>query len=212
MRMENYNKVAAVVLAAGYSSRAPGFKPLLPLGATSVIEVVARSLREAAVSEIIVVLGHRSDEIVPVLDRIEVNYITNEQHDAGMITSVRAGVRALSASAEAFLVLPVDMPLVKSSTMQKLYDFWQTAKPDVVYPVFQGMRGHPILISARLREAILSWDTQEGLNVFLRGYEQDAYWVEVKDAGILKDLDTAHDYQEIINLYTDDFTAKANLS
>ncbi len=197
--MRGADKPAAVVLAAGCSSRAPGFKPLLPLGGSTVIENTIGSLRRAGVDDITVVAGHRAAELLPVLDRIAVRAVVNDRYRDGMFSSVVAGVKSLPADAGAFFILPADIPLVKSHTIRRLARAARKGGNDVVYPVFQGRRGHPPLIAASLLPAIMAWDGTEGLRGLLARCEPRAGEVAVADEGIMMDIDTADDYRRILD-------------
>ncbi len=199
--MRGMGRLAALILAAGYSSRAPGFKPLLPLGGSTVLETAIGGLRRAGVGDITVVVGHRAADLLAVLGNHPVRTVVNEHYQHGMFTSVVAGVKALPAAADAFFLLPADLPLVGSRTIRLLARAgWKTGA-DVVYPVFAGRRGHPPLISARLAPAILAWDGAGGLRPLLAKYEAGVHEVAVCDEGILLDLDTADDYRRIIGYH-----------
>lgn len=192
--MASERKIAAVVLAGGLSSRAPGFKPLLPLGGGTVISAVLDLFREAGVDDIIVVTGYRSSGLTPLLDRLGARPVLNERYEEGMFSSVVAGVQALYADTDAFFLLPADMPLVRCSTLSALSKAYARGKPDVVYPVFRKERGHPPLISGRCIRDILAGNRPEGLRTLLQEHEARSQDVPVMDEGILLDIDTAEDY------------------
>jgi len=192
--MRNSKEIAALVLAAGFSSRAPGFKPLLPLGDGTVIEATVRSLRRGGVDNIIVVIGYRTSEIIPELNRLDVRYVFNKDYEKGMFSSVIAGVSSISSHAEAFFLLPGDMPLVRSHTVRTLWNAYHRVSAKVIYPVFLTQRGHPPLISAQCCPAIASWTRPEGLSSLLALYEDQSYEVETADEGILMDIDSPEDY------------------
>lgn len=198
--MRGMGRLAALILAAGYSSRAPGFKPLLPLGGSTVIETAIGGLRRAGVGDIAVVVGHRAADLLAVLENQPVRTVVNEHYQHGMFTSIVAGVNTLPASADAFFLLPADIPLVKSRTIRLLARAGGKTGADIVYPVFAGRRGHPPLISARLAPAILAGDGAGGLRPLLAKYEAGARDVAVLDEGILLDIDTADDYQAVRRL------------
>jgi len=194
-------KLAAIILAGGYSSRAPAFKPLLPLGSLTVIERAIQNFQRAGIHNIVVVLGHRANELIPVLEHLQVRYVVNENYHAGMFSSILTGVRSLQPDLEAFYLLPADMPLIKSHTFTTLLRTYQKTGADIIYPVFQGVRGHPPLISMRLSPAILSYVSPGGLRCLLNRYERNAYEVEVFDEGIMRDIDTPEDYRKLIECY-----------
>lgn len=207
--MWNKSKIGALVLAAGYSSRMGTFKPLLPFAGATVIENAIRTFRRAGIVDITVVVGHRADELIPILDRLKVKHIFNENYDEGMFSSIIKGVQSLTPETEAFFLLPGDMPLVKSHTVRLLYRAFNKMEMDVVYPVFQKRRGHPPLIGANCFPEILLGGATGGLRQILEGYEGRSYEVEVLDESILQDLDTQDDYRMVHEKYQRDIPTPA---
>lgn len=196
--MQATARLAALVLAAGRSSRAPGFKPLLPLAGSTVIENALACFRRAGVADITVVTGYRAADLAPVLGRLSVRQVFNAGHAEGMFSSVLAGLRALPPETDAFFLLPADMPLVASHTVRLLARAWRKTGAAVVYPVFRGARGHPPLISARLLPVILAVGSRPGgLRPILAEYEPAAGELPVLDEGVLLDIDTVDDYRAV---------------
>ncbi|AEB08792.1 nucleotidyltransferase family protein [Desulfobacca acetoxidans] len=111
--------IAALILAGGYSSRLGGFKPLLPLGQSTFLGEAIPRFHTSGVEDIRVVTGHWSTELEPILNKLGVKIVFNPNHDAGMFTSVRAGVRSLEDWITAFFLLTVDIPLVKRIWLTK---------------------------------------------------------------------------------------------
>jgi len=186
--------VAAVVLAAGLSSRMGEFKPLLPLGGCTALERSVTLFQRAGIRDVRVVTGHRSEELAPIITRLCGRIVGNPRYRDGMFTSVAAGVGSLESGVEAFFVLPVDLPLVRPSTIERLLHAFRQERADVVYPVFMGERGHPPLIAGRLARDIAGWQGHGGLRGALAQFEKGAVEVEVADELILRDMDTPDDY------------------
>src|SRR5436189_4357414 len=88
--------VAAILLAAGQSRRMGAFKPLLPFGESTVIESCIANLRGASVDEIIVVLGHRADEVREHLQKANVGFAVNDDPKSEMSVSIARGVEQVS--------------------------------------------------------------------------------------------------------------------
>jgi putative nucleotidyltransferase with HDIG domain len=192
------SEVAAVVLAAGRSSRMGALKPLLPFGEGTVVGHVAARLREAGVRQIHVVYGHRAESMAPALERISVVGVRNPDFDRGMITSVRAGIASLPAAAKGCLLWPVDTPLVRAATLARLAACARESGAAIVYPAFRGERGHPPWIGRSLFAEILSGDGEGGLRPILARHESEARDVAVFDAGCLRDMDYPEDYRRLV--------------
>ncbi len=187
--------LAAVVPAAGYSSRMGDFKPLLPLGGTTVLGRVAQTLRQAGVERVVVVTGHRAPEVEAHAAALGLESIFNPEYDAGMFGSLRRGLSALGQGADAALLLPVDIPLVRPQTIRAAIRA-QTPETAVAYPCFRGERGHPPVIAGRHIPFLLSWRGEGGMRGALDALErrEPVLDVPVPDAGVLFDLDTPRDY------------------
>jgi len=195
-------KVAAILLAAGFSSRMGSFKPLLPLwdssGLTSVLERNIALFRAAGLDDIRVVIGHRAADLIPLLDRLQVKPVINAHYREGMFSSVVAGVGSLAKDVAAFFLLPVDIPLVRRQTLADILSAAANPEQRVIYPTFRGRRGHPPLISAGFRAEIETWSGEGGLKRLLEKHEGEAIEVEVADEGILLDMDTPDDYRQLL--------------
>jgi molybdenum cofactor cytidylyltransferase len=186
-------RVAAIVLAAGLSSRSPGFKPLIDVGGQTLLERAVGACRDADFGDVLVVTGHRGTEVAAAAETLSARPVHNGQFARGMYSSVQAGVRALPPAVRRFFVLPVDCAFVRPETLGRLARAAEAADADVVYPAFDGRRGHPPLLSVALVPAILADDAPGGLRGLLEREAPRAVDVAVTDAGVLFDADTAAD-------------------
>jgi CTP:molybdopterin cytidylyltransferase MocA len=196
MQVEN---ITAIILAAGYSSRMGDFKPLLRLGHCSVLERVIMLFKSAGLSDIRVVCGYRAADLSSLLQRLNIRPVLNERFDEGMFSSIRAGVKSLERMEGAFMLLPVDIPLVRQQTIHRLLREYRLNKGKIYYPCFNGERGHPPLISALYREEIACWNGAGGLRGLLEKHESEAINVETADENILFDIDTQADYRKLLD-------------
>ena len=189
--------ISAIILSAGLSSRMGAFKPLLPLGNGTIIKQAVSNFQQAGIKEIHIVLGNRASDIVPHIDDMDVSWVVNEDFRKEMLTSVQIGMRHLKPETKAFFVLPVDIPLVRSQTLLALMDASGAHSHSILYPTFNGTRGHPPLIPQRYVETLIEYGGSGGLKGFLNQFEQNALDVHVADAGILMDMDTHDQYEQI---------------
>lgn len=194
--MDACENIAAVILAAGRSSRMGQFKPLMPMGPERVIERVIGLFREAGVPDLLVVTGHEAHRLLPVLEMRGVRGVMNPDWERGMFSSVQAGVGRLDAACRAFFLMPADMPLVRPETIRLLLDAFERGGMDVCRPCYQGKRGHPPLISAALIPPILTFAEPGGLRALLARYRHRSADVACDDPGILIDLDTPEDLEK----------------
>jgi len=192
------DSLAAIIVAAGYSSRMKSFKPLLSLGGCTVLEKAVYSFLNAGIRDVRVVVGHRANDLSPIIERLAVQIVVNANFSEGMFSSISAGVKSLTPEIKGFFLLPVDNPIVKRNTIEKLQNTFFSSEFGIVYPAYQGMRGHPPLISSRYVNEVLTWNKPGGMRAILEQYEDDALDVEVDDQGTLLDMDTPDDYQQML--------------
>ena len=193
--------IAAVVVAAGYSSRMGRLKPLLPLGRSTVLKEAVSCFLEAGIRNVRVVVGHMAEAIIPTLQDLCVGWVKNDRYHMGMLTSILAGVNSLGPGVDAFFLLPVDTPLVRPATLRVLARIHRANPGKIIYPCFRGLRGHPPLIPAGLVPADLPPDYEGGLKAFLDGLSDHAVDVDVMDRGVGMDCDTPEEYEQVRNSY-----------
>jgi molybdenum cofactor cytidylyltransferase len=193
-------RFAVVILAGGLSTRMKQLKPLLLLGQTTVVDYVIGTFTKADV-DVFLVTGYRREEIEASVKSPPAHIIFNPDYKKGMFTSVRAGIRGLKPEYQAFFILPVDIPLVSVETLKKLI-VAATHNPDkVIYPVYQGKKGHPPLIPTSHIPEILAWEKDGGLKAVLESFDDRAVEVAVDDKYILFDIDTPEDYRKLLKSY-----------
>lgn len=196
--MGNRSPLAAVVLSAGCSTRMQRFKPLLAMGRQRVVERVVALYQTVGIDDLIVVVGHRAADLRPVLAPLDVRCVENPDYRAGMFASVKAGVRELPSACGGVFVHPVDIPLVRPGTVDRLAAAFAAQPVSVAYPVFAGRRGHPPLIDAGLVPRLLQWSGEGGLRSFLENHDAASLDLTVADEAVGMDLDTPADYRRML--------------
>jgi CTP:molybdopterin cytidylyltransferase MocA len=191
----NPASAAALVLSAGFSERMGDFKPLMALGGETLLERAVRLFQSVGVGTVLVVVGHRASELTPRVEALGARWVFNPAYGAGMFSSVAAGAASLAVGTEAFFVLPVDIPLVRPSTLRELLGVLPAGGSAVCHPTFAGVRGHPPLIGGRHIGRILSWREEGGLAALLGRLEAHALDVPVVDEGIHLDMDRPEDHR-----------------
>ena len=192
-------RVAAIVLAAGSSSRTTPLHKLLMPDATG-LPMIARTLRAITASRanpVIVVLGHRAAEIraAASMDRQAENsprFITAPNHACGLSRTLAAGIRAASAypGVAGALVCLGDMPLIGTDLIDRMIaTFLAHTDRSGVVPVHEGRRGNPVLWSRTLFPALLTLTGDQGARALLRQHETDMTRVAA-GAEITADFDT----------------------
>lgn len=159
-------------------------KPLLDWGGEPLVCYQVRQLQEAGCDEVIVVLGFKSDDVARELRAVSCRIMHNPRFQHGRAGSLRIGAKAANRDSSAILVTDVDTPRPAGFYRAMI----EGHNPEKAYtrPVHNGHRGHPVIVSGRLREELMAADdANEGLAGVLRAHVGDSGEV---DAGDLLDV------------------------
>jgi CTP:molybdopterin cytidylyltransferase MocA len=189
--------IAAVVAAAGFSSRMGRFKPLLPFGRRTAVAMVIHAFAVNRVEPIIIVGGHRFPELASAVAGTGAACIRNPVYPQGMFSSFKHGFRMLPKNIHAVFAHPVDMPLIPPEVVQRMCRVFENSPGAVIYPRHKGTPGRPVLVPYDLLDDILQSDDNGGLRVVLEGYLDRFRFVDVDHPGILWDMDRMPDYHRL---------------
>jgi molybdenum cofactor cytidylyltransferase len=169
------------------------FKPLLPFGDQTVIESSIANLRAGGVSDIVVVVGHRGDEIRAHLKGTDVSFIANPDSDTPMGVSIALGLTQVDEQRIAVLIAPADHPAISGETIRLIVDEWERGAT-LVQPEYEGRGGHPVLVDRKYFPELLHLDSQKGLRGFFEQHRPETRRLPVPSPFIARDLDTWEDY------------------
>jgi len=185
--------VAALVLAAGQSSRMGGVSKLF--AEVDGVPMLARAVNAAlasVASSVTVVLGHEAEKAEALLAGRRVNIVRNPDYAQGMSTSLRAGLGALPPGAEAVVVLLADMPRVNATHVDRLIAAFDPGNPSIVVPMQGGRRGNPILWPRAFFAGMQAVSGDKGARELLVANAARIVSVNLDDA-IHADIDTPDD-------------------
>jgi len=194
-------RVAALVLAAGLSRRmAPQNKLLAMLSnGQRMIQATADRVLASSASPVIVVSGYQDRQIHEALAERKVRFVHAPDHAEGLAASLRAGIAALSNSIGAVLVCLGDMPLVESSTMDRIIDAYdQSEGREIIIPCFDGQRGNPVLWGQRFFPELITLSGDTGARQILHKYMEYVSEVSVDSDAVLRDFDTLEALQGVV--------------
>ena len=177
------------------------FKPLLPFGKTTVIQSCVNYLKAGGVGTIVVVVGHRADEVRQHLNHASVLFAVNPDPSSEMSDSIRCGVEMLPSNALAVLLALVDHPAVPPEVVTRLINEWMGGVK-LVIPTWQGRGGHPVLVDLSYHKELQALEPRRGLKSLFQNNSQSVGRIEVASPYIARDMDTWDDYTR---LYSDVF-------
>jgi molybdenum cofactor cytidylyltransferase len=172
------------------------FKPLLPWGRKTVIESCIEYLRAGGADPIIVVLGHRAEELENHLKHLPVKFAINPDPNSEMNASIAAGVNALPATARATLIALADHPAVPPAVVSTLIAEWQKGS-QLLIPTWQNRGGHPVLGDLNFRTDLEQLDPTRGLKALFQAHPDQVKRLPVDSPYIARDLDTWDDYRTL---------------
>jgi molybdenum cofactor cytidylyltransferase len=187
---------AALVLAAGLSRRMGRFKLTLPWGERTVVGTVIATLEEAAgLAEIVVVTGHRADEVSAALAGTSARCVHNAGYASGeMLGSIRTGLVEMAAGVETVLLCLGDQPQMEADTVRAVLAAGDAAgQKRIVIPSYQMRAGHPILLPRWIWPEILA--CRGTLREVLAAHRGQIEYLPVQTPSVLADLDTPEDYR-----------------
>jgi molybdenum cofactor cytidylyltransferase len=196
MGEENYQSIAAVVLAAGRSVRMGQPKMVLPWGDSTVIGRVVQVLAWAEIQPIAVVTGGARRQVEAALSGKTVQLVFNPRFvQAEMLVSLQIGLHSLGEEPTAALVVLGDQPQIELEVVQSILARYRSQRAALVVPSYQMKRGHPWLVERRLWQAIFDLGPSRTLRDLLNTYADQIDYLNVDSPSVLRDLDTPEDYR-----------------
>jgi molybdenum cofactor cytidylyltransferase len=186
--------IGAVILAAGESQRMGEPKLLLRIEGKRMIEWVVNSFK-GVVDELVVVLGHKPEGLIPTLEELGTRWVVNENYRRGMVSSFKKGLEQLKNCDAVFLALG-DQPFVDRDFLMKAVHAWRGGAK-IVSPVHKGKKGHPVLFDQSLFDEILSLREHEMIRDVIHRHEDEHHLVEAGEWAVT-DFDTPESFRKFM--------------
>jgi len=183
--------IAAIILAAGQSTRMGQNKMLADFRGKPLIRATVESVMKSTASPVIVVTGHQAEEVRVALDRLDIAIVDNPDYAQGLSTSLRAGIAALPADVAGAVVCLGDMPLVETAVIDRLIAAFNPAECRLIcVPTYNGKIGNPILWGREFFAEMSKLGGDRGARSLLESHGDQLVEVPVADDAILTDIDT----------------------
>jgi molybdenum cofactor cytidylyltransferase len=189
---EKGRNIAAIVLAAGRSSRMGGPNKLLEMIAgRPLVRIVVEAAFGSRARPVIVVTGHQRERVEAALAGLPVTFAPNAHFADGLGTSLKAGIAALPAEADGAIVCLGDMPQVDAALIDRLLGAFDPDKGAlVVVPIIEGARGNPVVWSRRFFPDLMAVEGDVGARYLIRRYAEAVTEVPLSGKAALTDVDT----------------------
>jgi molybdenum cofactor cytidylyltransferase len=189
---ESNRNIAAVILAAGRSTRMGGPNKLLAeLNGKPLVRIVTEQVLASKASSVIVVTGHQAAEVEKALAGLKVKFVRNPDFVAGLASSVKTGIGAVPPNADGAVVCLGDMPLIDARLIDRLIEAFAPDRGNLIaVPVSDSRRGNPVLWSRRFFDELMSLDGDIGARHLIARHGEAVAEVPVEGHGAFLDIDT----------------------
>jgi len=195
--------ITAIILAAGKGERMGRLKQLLPWAHTTLLGKVVENVRGSRLlGDILLVVGYRAEEVLRGIPLEGLRVVRNPQYAEGMSSSLKAALRHLSPTTRAIMVILGDQPLIGAEIIDLLLKSYLSHSPPkgIVYPTYQGRRGHPVIIDRKYEPEMRDLEGDKGCREIIAAHPEDSLPVPVDTAAVLQDIDQPADLEEIRSL------------
>jgi len=188
-------ETGAIIVAAGKKAHSDSFLPMIKIGSLSAVLRLIKTFQQAGISRVVLVAGKESEKLEKHISRMGTVFLRNTDEDRQeMIDYAKIGLSYLEGKCEKVLITPVDVPLFTADTVRCLVD----SQALLANPVFNGKRGHPLLISNSLVPFFLEYRGENGLHGAISNCDCPRTLIDTGDAGVLYDVSSGEDYQELL--------------
>ena len=196
---EKGRRIAAVVLAAGRSTRMGAINKLIAeIGGKPLVRIAAEQALASRASPVIVVTGHERERVEAALAGLPVRFVHNPDYAEGLGTSLKAGIAAVPAEADGAIVCLGDMPQVDAGLIDKLIAAFDPERGAlVVVPTFDGRRGNPVVWSRRFFHDLMAIAGDFGARHLIGSYAEAVVEVPVAGEAALTDVDTPESFSAV---------------
>ena len=176
-------------------------KAMLPWSGVTLLEHQIRSLVDAGVQKVVVVLGHEANRLKPIVESLEgADWVVNSAYVEGKTTSIKAGMEYLTGvCTKQVVLLSVDQPR-RSDTVRILLEHHISSGNKITIPTYHGKGGHPIVLSESVLSEVANIEEEtEGLLAVVRRHAEETDRFEIDDPSLVWDLNTPEEYQQALD-------------
>ena len=189
--------IKAILLAAGQSKRLKSENKLIKLYKKKpLINHSLNALHKSKVNKIIVVLGHQKKELQKIIKRNNKNIFTyNKEYKKGMASSIKAGLKKLNKKDKGFIIVQSDMPFIKSSDINKIYNSIKSKKYLVHVLKYRNRVGNPIGFDISTMKKFKKIKGDVGAKFMVKRLKKETRFIKINNLKSFKDFDKVSDFR-----------------
>jgi len=194
-------KVTTILLAAGQAKRMGQLKQLLPLQSSTIMGVTLANIMASNTDEIIVVTGAMARNTGAIARKLGIKTVYNPRYCQGMSTSMAKGLEKVNPDSELIMIALADQPLIKPATYNMLMNHANKSEKGITIPFYRGKKGNPIVFHRRYLKELAGSTGDIGGRQLLKRNPEDILKLEVDDRGVIANINTAADYENLLQLF-----------
>jgi molybdenum cofactor cytidylyltransferase len=187
--------ISGIILASGFSKRMEKEKLLLPVGGVALVERVMRAAQASRLDEVILI--YQKKEIEKIGIKCGITAVYNSRAEEGQSAAIKQGINAAHPETDAFMFMVGDQPFLNPSTINILIDTFQQDPHSIIVPVYNGIRGNPVLFPSALKDLLLALDGDRGGRILIEKMPDRVNLVSIDEEMLGTDIDTEEDYRRI---------------
>ena len=189
--------IKAILLAAGQSKRLKSENKLIKLYKKKpLINHSLNALHKSKVNKVIVVLGYQKKEIQKLIKKNNKNIFTyNKEYKKGMASSIKAGLRKLNKKDKGFIIVQSDMPFIKSSDINKIYNSIKSKKYLVHVLKYRNRVGNPIGFDISIMKKFKKIKGDVGAKFMVKRLKKETKFIKINNLKSFKDFDKVSDFR-----------------
>ena len=189
--------IKAILLAAGQSRRIKSENKLTKLYKKKpLLNHSLKALHKSKVNKVIIVLGHQKNEVKKIIEKNKKNILSfNKNFRKGMASSIKVGLKKVSKNDKGFIVVQSDMPFIKSSDINKIYNSIKSKKFLVHVLKFKNKVGNPIGFDSSIVKKLKKIKGDFGAKFMVKRLKNETKFIKINNLKSFKDFDKASDFR-----------------
>ena len=189
--------IKAILLAAGQSKRIKSENKLTKMYKKKpLLNHSLKALHKSKVNKVIIVLGHQQNEVKKIIKKNKKNIFSfNKNFRKGMASSIKVGLKKVSKNDKGFIVVQSDMPFIKSSDINKIYNSIKSKKFLVHVLKFRNKVGNPIGFDISVVKKFKRIKGDVGAKFMVKRLKNETKFIKINSLKSFKDFDKASDFR-----------------
>ena len=189
--------IKGILLAAGQSKRLKNENKLIKIFKSKpLINHALNSVKNSKIKKIIIILGYQFKDVkTKIKKNKKIIFVHNKNYKNGMSSSIKAGLKKISKKDKGFIILQSDMPFVKTSDINKIYNSIIRKKYLVHALKYKNKIGNPIGFDISILNKFKKIKGNVGAKYMIKRLKNSTNYIKVSSEKVFKDLDKASDFR-----------------